>query len=360
MKFYFDVTTIMFDTRKIGIPRVVLEFSNALEKMLPSDKLQFVYYDTQIDKLRDRTTGSHVLMNEKACFISCGAVWNYQGLLRILESGDSNILYVHLFHDIIPVLFPHFYESGFNRNFQQWCQRTLKRLDGLLSFSNSTISDLMQFFPNEFREKFIRSKVVKPGLYFPDVKNNSLSHLLPGVDEYILFVGTLESRKNVHFLLDCFRALKKEKPDFFPSLVMVGGDSWLETNIGERIKFEFDELGCVYHLKNVQDDDLVTLYKNAKFTVQPSLYEGYGLTLLESLYFGTPCIASDIAGMREVSPGLIKLCALNNFNQWKTVMYEWSKNSMEYLSFKNLILKQFKPTSWESAAHEVITFCTEI
>jgi glycosyltransferase involved in cell wall biosynthesis len=117
---------------------------------------------------------------------------------------------------------------------------------------------------------------------------------------YILNVGTLEPRKNLAGLLQAFaRARRKGLPH---SLVVVGANGWGNSSV-ERL---VDELGIREHVHVsgfVDDQTLPRLYAAADFFVYPSLYEGFGLPVLEAMACGAPVITSNVSSMPEVAGG---------------------------------------------------------
>jgi glycosyltransferase involved in cell wall biosynthesis len=114
---------------------------------------------------------------------------------------------------------------------------------------------------------------------------------------YALFVGTLEPRKNVPLLLEAF-ALVRRQLDV--QLLVVGGRGWLDepifaaharSGLGDAVRF----------LGNLGQDDLAALYSHAGAFVLPSLYEGFGLPVLEAMACGAPVICSNAGPLPEVA-----------------------------------------------------------
>ena len=119
--------------------------------------------------------------------------------------------------------------------------------------------------------------------------------LAPG---YVLFVGTLEPRKNVPGLLRAYRLVRDRGATEAP-LVLVGGKGWLYQDVFEQA----DRLGLGEHVRflhHVGDAALPALYNGAGVLVIPSFYEGFGLTALEAMACGTPVIAAQRASLLEV------------------------------------------------------------
>src|SRR5437588_3095131 len=124
-------------------------------------------------------------------------------------------------------------------------------------------------------------------------------------DDFLLFVGTLEPRKNLLTLLKAFAEVLRDTR-FRPQLVVAGGEGWLmeETftfvsaaGIGERVR----------RIGYVNDDELRALYSSCRAFIYPSLYEGFGLPPLEALACGAPVIASRIAALEETIGGAAML-----------------------------------------------------
>jgi glycosyltransferase involved in cell wall biosynthesis len=119
-------------------------------------------------------------------------------------------------------------------------------------------------------------------------------------ERYILFVGTLEPRKNVQTLLQAFAQIIAETPQDDLMLVIAGGKGWG----GEDYMSTVDTLKLHDHVRFagfVEDDHLPALYRSALLFVYPSLYEGFGLPVLEAMACGTPVITSNRASLPEVA-----------------------------------------------------------
>ena len=112
---------------------------------------------------------------------------------------------------------------------------------------------------------------------------------------FILHVGTLQPRKNIPTLIDAFSQL----PDQSIHLVLVGGKGWLYDDIFARVA----ELGMsnrVHFTGYVADDALPLWYQSAAMLVFPSVYEGFGLPVVEAMRGGTPVIAANTSSIRKL------------------------------------------------------------
>ncbi|HJP90529.1 MAG TPA: glycosyltransferase family 1 protein [Pyrinomonadaceae bacterium] len=116
-------------------------------------------------------------------------------------------------------------------------------------------------------------------------------------EDFVLFVGTIEPRKNLHRLLDAFEQLLGTS-SLSPQLVIAGGQGWLMDDFTATIKQKrLEDRVCLTGY--LHDDDLCALYSSCRVFVYPSLYEGFGLPPLEAMACGAPVIVSRIPSITE-------------------------------------------------------------
>ncbi|WP_339517043.1 glycosyltransferase family 4 protein [Comamonas sp. MYb69] len=122
---------------------------------------------------------------------------------------------------------------------------------------------------------------------------------------YALYVGTIEPRKNIGRLLQAYEqldpALRKACP-----LVLAGGKGWKSEDVHRRMEQAANE-GWLHYLSYVDQADLPMLYAGARLFAYPSLYEGFGLPIVEAMASGTPVLTSDASCMPEVAGGAAAL-----------------------------------------------------
>lgn len=120
-------------------------------------------------------------------------------------------------------------------------------------------------------------------------------------EDYVLHVGTLEPRKNLSTLLAAWKAWRQQG-DNPPPLVLCGGFGWKTEALATEVEVGRAE-GWLYHLGYLDDAEVAALYSAARWVVMPSLYEGFGLPLVEAMAVGAPLLCSDIPVLREVAAG---------------------------------------------------------
>ena len=215
----------------------------------------------------------------------------YHGLSHELPSGIKNtgVKSVVTIHDLIFKSHPHLYNALDVYAYDYKCKRACLDADLIVSVSENTkkeIVDLYKIPPEKIRVVYQAvNPIFEKTVLAKDSKN--LRNKFALKKDYILYVGSLNERKNIKNLIKAFSFLKNRSEE----LVIVGrGEKHKkelitlvnELNIEEEVRF----------LSNVEDDELPAMYKNAKLFVYPSIYEGFGIPIIESLFVGTPVLVS--------------------------------------------------------------------
>ncbi|MDO6746283.1 glycosyltransferase family 4 protein [Gilvimarinus sp. 1_MG-2023] len=174
--------------------------------------------------------------------------------------------------------------------------RAAAQAERLIAVSSATAADITKHWPNtEARTRVIHSGA--EALPAP----SRLTDYSPALQKqrYFLFVGTPEPRKNLPRLLEAYARAGQRQPNF-PPLVIAGGYGWGGENL-EAMIAQLHLEARVHLLGPVSDTRLATLYSNALCLVMPSLYEGFGLPIVEALQYGLPVVTSNTSSMPEVA-----------------------------------------------------------
>ncbi len=118
--------------------------------------------------------------------------------------------------------------------------------------------------------------------------------------DYLLSVGSLQPRKNLVRLISAYVELRSREDDFAPQLVIVGKRAWLYQDIFRAARAS-GYLSDILFTDFVPDDDLAVLYSGATVFIYPSVFEGFGLPVLEAMACGTPVITSNSSSLPEVA-----------------------------------------------------------
>lgn len=198
-------------------------------------------------------------------------------------------------HDLVAWLFPARHHLKATIIERITLPLAVKKITKFVAVSQNTKRDLQHFFkiPSE-KIEVIPCGVGEQFETIGDKKNPIKKNIPP---KFILAVGTLEPRKNFITLIQAFAEVVKKHPDY--SLVIVGGKGWYFEKIFETVR-KYDLEDSVIFAGYVDETNLPNYYNAATCFVFPSLYEGFGIPLLEAMKSGCPVITSNISSMPEV------------------------------------------------------------
>lgn len=170
--------------------------------------------------------------------------------------------------------------------------------------------------------------------------------------DFILYVSTLEKRKNHEVIYRAYRYLReKNKNEKLPKVVFVGKLRWGVDDLLRQIKHDPLVADDFVVLNYVSDSELRELYHEALFCVYPSLYEGWGLPVGEALSLGKLVIASDAASIPEVGRDSVIYHNPHDVRGWAESIKHFSSKSQIKRTLRGL--PRYQSTSWESAALDV-------
>lgn len=224
--------------------------------------------------------------------------------------------------------------------------RSVLAADIIITDSNSTKNDLRELVSCSSDKSY----VVYPGVNATFFNKHKKSDLLINNNRYLLFVGTLEPRKNLKRLLMAWSRVKPNL-NFDYKLVIVGKSGWGEEDIN-KTAIDLGIHDSVVIKGFVSESELKDLYCHAKSLLMPSLYEGFGLPLLEAQACGIPVMTSKISSMPEVSgPDTVFVDPESidsiYYGLKKILSSSWPKPGADYRA--KLFAKQF---SWDHSASE--------
>jgi len=173
-------------------------------------------------------------------------------------------------------------------------------------------------------------------------------------DNYFLFVGTIQPRKNLERLIEAYSLFLIEyRRDNPPDLVIAGSKGWKENNILELS----EKLGIENKVKfigRVKDQDLPVLYKKAIAFVYTSLFEGFGLPILEAFASGTPVITSNISSMPEIAGKAAILVNPYKVQEITEAMLKITSDNVLRDKLMHLGHKRLEQFSWTKCAEETL------
>ena len=253
-------------------------------------------------------------------------------------------------HDIAFVLFPEIQPASYRRYWTRWTERACRRADRLIAVSESTKRDLLNHFETDPAKIAVVYEAADPFMAaepsHEEVNRVRINHNLP--ESFLLFVGTLEPRKNLPFLCRVYETAEKRGRKL-PPLVAAGGKGWLESEWRDSIARMGGNVRILGYLDRV---DLRVIYRLASLVLVPSLYEGFGLQAAEAMASGAAVVAADVSALPEVIGEGGVLLPITDPEIWVDKIVELMENPSLREALKGKAKLQASLFSWEKAARE--------
>lgn len=206
-------------------------------------------------------------------------------------------------HDLTYIHFPEIVEKNNLPHLQRVVPRAIKNSDFIITVSESVKADLVKTFSLS-PEKCIVTPIPPDESFFAPVSQKAIEKAKKkyGISvnkKYIYFIGNLEPRKNLITLVKAYSLLPQSVKNQY-SLILAGSRAWKTQETEQAIEQAIAAGEDVRHIGYIDQKDSPALYQGASLYVMPSLYEGFGIPVLEAMASGCPVVASDIPVLREV------------------------------------------------------------
>lgn len=297
------------DTQFAGIHIYVKELLNALYTLDADNE----YYIVRAQKTDAYSRWKEVIIpiNQKIPFHArMRQFWHIPRILRklkvdlVMEPGHfgpfnlpASVKRVTVIHDLTPILFPDFHIKTSQLTHRWFLPRILRMADHIITNSDNTTKDVIAYYPDA-ASKITGIHLGKHPSFRPTDPSDVIKkhNLTP---DYILYLGTLEPRKNLDVLLTSFEKYKYARPTSTTQLVLAGKQGWriepfLQKVADSKFRSEIKLLGYLSF------EELPALYSGAAVSVYPSHYEGFGFPVLEAMACGTAVISSSSSSLTEV------------------------------------------------------------
>jgi len=269
--------------------------------------------------------------------------------VKMAKEKDAKIIAV--IYDLIPITHSQFCDDFLVQVFKKWFYDSLEYVDGFITISETVKNDLISFLDVEFGDR-VKSKkfdyfLLGSDFSYTQVQKSSVRTELKDMfklGETYLIVCTIEPRKNHKYLLDVFDKLWEKGIDV--NLCIVGKVGWKVEETMNRINGH-KLLGTkLFHWSNLNDEELLYCYQNSKMLIFPSVVEGFGLPIVESLTNKLPVLASDTPIHREVGQDVVGYFDLNNSDDLVQQLIDIEENSIP----KNLVPdKEYRWQDWHES-----------
>jgi glycosyltransferase involved in cell wall biosynthesis len=298
--------------------------------------------------------------------------WTQTGFASALEKDKLDVLWMpmqniplmrsrHLktvttIHDLAYKYFPKYFPKKDLFELNLLGGWAIRKSDKIIAVSESTKKDILKFYPKIKAEKI---KVIyhgfDPEIYAQEndlIKEKGVRQKFGIMGNYILYTGAIQPRKNLRILISAFEIYKKNSGSNV-NLVLAGEKAWLWESIEKRVKISKYANDIIMPGK-IQFEDLGHLMRGASLYVYPSLYDGFGITVLEAMAARVPVICANNSSLPEVGGD-----AVLYFDTKNTVMLaEKIQDLLRDEALKNDLiekgLQQIKKFSWDKCAEETL------
>jgi glycosyltransferase involved in cell wall biosynthesis len=294
-----------------------------------------------------------------------GASWIFPGYYRAIQKArqETGVRYAHVFYDAIPTVMPETCDRHLVDGFNRALAGILKYADVIYSISAYSGSDLQEI-------------ARKAGIVCPPVHvipmGSTVTYDRPGrgarrdavargairreqnFGRFVLCVGTIEPRKNHIYLYHVWKRLIAESGLDVPTLVCVGRFGWHMDDLKRFLDATENLGGRFVVLEDVNDAQLARLYETCLFTVFPSLYEGWGLPVGESLAYGKLCVTSSVSSMPEVGGAWADYLNPLSIEDGYNTIGRLLRNPGEIAAREMEIARSYRPISWDEASQDFL------
>ncbi len=294
--------------------------------------------------------------NEGDLIFSCG--WftgNKENLYSQVKDTINNITLVWLIYDLMLAKedLLHLYDEFTTSSFRDYLFWIANNCDAIIYGGRTAQKDAENFYKKENLPIKLGYSIRFGGNIF---KNNNRKtkdkNILKkyGVysNDYILTVGSIDAKKNYDTIYKSYCILKQQYSyKEIPSLIIVGGKYNLATvELFETDPFTKDKVKIL----NPNDEELSIIYEHALFTILPTVYEGWSLTLPESLTYGKFCLCSDVEPLKEIAGDLVEYIDPFDPAAWAERIMYYYQNKKLLVSYGEKINLRWKPITWYDCA----------
>lgn len=301
-------------------------------------------------------------------YISMGLDWDHaptnQVLKYLKQLGAKSILTCF---DTVPVQFPEFLvRDEIGQEFRQHLIEMAHGADKVWAISRATGKDLARFWQNAQIERSLPEIITIPLASYTDTtrlpaldsRDHAIMRDVFSKGDYVLYVSSVEPRKNHKLMFDIWRDLWNERGANCPQFVFVGAVGWGCGDTTQRVsRMAAYTGGKINGLHRVSDDLLQHLYHNSSFTVFPSLYEGWGLAATEAMQHGKVCVVANNSSLGEATQDLMPALHPLDFPAWKAEIERLLDDLTYRRSLEDVISKQYRSLTWDDIGQR---FCEEL
>lgn len=287
--------------------------------------------------------------------LTMGGSWehrNFPATLATLKQRYGIRLAV-LVHDVLPLSHPDIVAPGGAPQFARWFNAMARLWDVVLTPSQDVAQRL--------RDQLDRVGAPQPEIHTIRFGSGFGAPADPTRDtplsarRHVLYVSTIEIRKNHALLVEVWkRMIKLRGPEGVPDLLFVGKPGWRVDPLLQELRQTNGLGGKVHVMSGLSDAALTDLYRHARYTAFPSLCEGWGLPVTESLAQGRLCIASDATSIPEAGGGVIETHAPDALSEALALHLRACGDDDHIRAAEARIRRDWRPVAWADTAAQIV------
>jgi len=281
-----------------------------------------------------------------------GAPWESARMLERLvrEQQEHGFEVATMVYDLIPADYPQFVFPHTVELFTSALRKVLAFSSAITVISEATKRSLLHWCAEEGIEAPpITVTYLGDDFHRPDQSTRPAG--FPDGD-FVLAVSTVEPRKNYTVLYQAVQQARLDGVEL-PRIVIVGRAGWKTDDLQDLLRNDPSLAGRLIWLDRVQDEELAWLYENTLFTLFPSIIEGWGLPVSESIHFGKFCISSGLSSMPEIAGDLVEYVSPYDSAAWYRAIHRYASDRELLAAREERIRTDYRGRRWGETASQV-------
>lgn len=356
----FGIDGIPLQAKKTGIGHYTLELARALASIAPNDEFEivapsaFLSAPSSLPNLHFRDAGVKGLSRRYWWPIGL-PIYCRRASFDLFHGTNFDLPYwvscptVLTIHDLSLLLYPHTHESHLVRRSWLRLPRMARKATVIITPSQTVKAEVCKHLGVDSGKVFAIPEAAREAFY--PAQTSEVEPVLKrlGVSpEFILFVGTVEPRKNLLTLVRAFERVVHAQASPL-QLVIAGQEGWLSDDLTSYL----EGLGIARQVRftgHLSDDELRALYSSCRVFVYPSFYEGFGLPLLEAMACGAPVVTSNVPAIVETVNDVARLIAPTDADDLAQAITSLLDDENERAHRSGAGIQHAKKFSWERTA----------
>jgi glycosyltransferase involved in cell wall biosynthesis len=303
---------------------------------------------------KEMAFGPPVNLTAHDTLVCVGGGWSHNDITAITAlKRQVGFRFVLFCHDIIPEMFPHFWKAADVEMHRDYFHQAFEATDLMIFNSRTVEADVKAYC--EAQGVALGATAVCP--LGADMSTPDAAAPLPSGlerERYAVLVSTIEPRKGHRVIYEAWVKLLEtgipQRSRF--KLVFAGRKGWMVDDLMRDLQNDARIAGTIVMLHDASDATIAALYRDASFCLFPSLYEGYGLPLVEAFRHGKAVMASTGGALPEVAGDFSPCLDPTDTEAWRRMLAAWIEEPAARLPYETRIRTSFRPRMWDEASRE--------